>query len=99
MVRPAREYPQLGGNYEVIHHTQLLAKLVEQGKLTRLTPVEEKITYHDPCFLGRHNKVFTPPRQIIEHVPRYHGYQPSAGGRVMAAAGSSAFPAAGRATA
>ena len=65
----SREYPQLGGNYEVIHHTQLLAKLVEDGKLTPVTPVEEKITYHDPCFLGRHNKVYTPPRQIIDAVP------------------------------
>jgi Fe-S oxidoreductase/nicotinamide riboside transporter PnuC len=65
----AREYPQLGGNYEVIHHTQLLSRLVEEGKLTPVTQVEEKITYHDPCFLGRHNKVFTPPRQIIDAVP------------------------------
>jgi Fe-S oxidoreductase len=65
----AREYPQLGGNYEVIHHTQLLAKLVADGKLTPVTPVEEKLTYHDPCFLGRHNKVFTPPREIIDAVP------------------------------
>jgi Fe-S oxidoreductase len=65
----SREYPQLGGNYEVIHHTQLLARLVEEGKLTPVTPVEEKITYHDPCFLGRHNKVYTPPRSIIDAVP------------------------------
>ncbi len=65
----ANEYPQLGGNYDVIHHTQLLARLVEQGKLTPAAKVEEKITYHDPCFLGRHNKVFTPPRQIIDAVP------------------------------
>jgi Fe-S oxidoreductase len=65
----AREYPQLGGNYEVIHHTQLLARLVEEGKLKPVTAVEEKITYHDPCFLGRHNKVFTPPRQLIDAVP------------------------------
>jgi Fe-S oxidoreductase len=65
----AREYPQLGGNYEVIHHTQLLARLVAEGKLTPAGKVEEKITYHDPCFLGRHNKVYTPPREIIDAVP------------------------------
>jgi Fe-S oxidoreductase len=65
----SREYPQLGGNYEVIHHTQLLARLVADGKLTPVTAVEEKITYHDPCFLGRHNKIYTPPREIIDAVP------------------------------
>jgi Fe-S oxidoreductase len=65
----AREYPQLGGNYQVIHHTQLLSKLVADGRLTPVTPVEEKITYHDPCFLGRHNKVYSPPREIMERVP------------------------------
>jgi Fe-S oxidoreductase len=63
------EYPQLGGNYEVIHHTQLLARLVAQGRLKPAGRVEEKLTYHDPCFLGRHNKVFTPPRQILQAVP------------------------------
>jgi Fe-S oxidoreductase len=65
----SREYPQLGGNYEVIHHTQLLARLVEDGRLTPVSPVEEKITYHDPCFLGRHNQVYSPPRAIIDAVP------------------------------
>jgi Fe-S oxidoreductase len=65
----SREYPQLGGNYEVIHHTQLLAKLVEEGTIKPAERVEEKLTYHDPCFLGRHNKVFTPPRQILDAVP------------------------------
>src|SRR6516162_229196 len=65
----ANEYPQLGGNYEVIHHTQLLARLVAEGKLEPVTPVAEKITYHDPCFLGRHNKVFSPPREIMQRVP------------------------------
>jgi Fe-S oxidoreductase len=65
----SREYPQLGGNYEVIHHTQLLARLVEQGKLTPTERIDEKLTYHDPCFLGRHNKIFTPPREILEAVP------------------------------
>jgi Fe-S oxidoreductase len=65
----SREYPQLGGNYEVIHHTQLLARLVEEGKLIPVNTVDEKITYHDPCFLGRHNKIYTPPRAIIDAVP------------------------------
>ena len=65
----ANEYPELGGNYQVIHHTQLLAKLVEEGKIKPVERVEEKLTYHDPCFLGRHNKVFTPPRQILDAVP------------------------------
>jgi Fe-S oxidoreductase len=65
----AREYPQFGGSYEVIHHTQLLARLVAEGRLKPVGRVEEKLTYHDPCFLGRHNKVFSPPREILEAVP------------------------------
>ena len=65
----ANEYPQLGGKYEVIHHTQLLAQLVADGRLTPVTPIDEKITYHDPCFLGRHNRIFTAPREIMENVP------------------------------
>lgn len=65
----ANEYPQLGGDYEVVHHTQLLAHLVEEGKLTPVTPIEENITYHDPCFLGRHNKVYKQPRDIMATVP------------------------------
>jgi Fe-S oxidoreductase len=65
----AKEYPQLGGTYEVIHHTQLLARLVNEGRLVPAAPVEERITYHDPCYLGRHNKVYTPPREIMATVP------------------------------
>ncbi|MBS2533527.1 (Fe-S)-binding protein [Catenulispora sp. NF23] len=65
----ANEYPQLGGEYEVIHHTQLLDTLVSEGKLTPVTPIDQNITYHDPCYLGRHNKVYTPPREIIAKVP------------------------------
>ncbi|WP_405796445.1 heterodisulfide reductase-related iron-sulfur binding cluster [Streptomyces sp. NBC_01506] len=63
------EYPQLGGDYEVIHHTQLLQHLIDEGKLVPVTPVEGLITYHDPCYLGRHNKIYTPPREIMTAVP------------------------------
>ncbi|MGA4850179.1 (Fe-S)-binding protein [Streptomyces sp. G5(2025)] len=65
----ANEYPQLGGEFEVIHHTQLLQHLIDEGKLIPVTPVEGLITYHDPCYLGRHNKVYTPPREIMSAVP------------------------------
>lgn len=65
----ANEYPQLGGEFEVIHHTQLLQHLIDEGRLVPVTPVEGLITYHDPCYLGRHNKVYTPPREIMSAVP------------------------------
>ncbi|MGA9493340.1 MAG: heterodisulfide reductase-related iron-sulfur binding cluster, partial [Mycobacterium sp.] len=60
-----REYKQLGANYSVLHHTQLLNRLVRDKKLVPVSPVSEDITYHDPCFLGRHNKVYEAPRELI----------------------------------
>jgi Fe-S oxidoreductase len=60
-----REYPQLGGNYTVLHHTQLLNRLIRDKKLVPVSPVSQDITYHDPCYLGRHNKVYDAPRELI----------------------------------
>lgn len=63
------EYPELGGNYDVIHHTQLIQELINQGKLTLKggdTFKGKKITFHDPCYLGRANDVYEAPRSLIE---------------------------------
>ena len=65
----ANEYPQLGGHYEVVHHTQLLARLVADGEIRPVLPVDATITYHDACYLGRHNRVFAPPRDILDAIP------------------------------
>jgi Fe-S oxidoreductase/TM2 domain-containing membrane protein YozV len=64
----SKEYPSLGGNFEVVHHSQLLGRLVAEGRL-QPKRLDAKVTYHDPCYLGRHNRIFDPPRSIIESVP------------------------------
>ncbi|MGQ0551505.1 MAG: heterodisulfide reductase-related iron-sulfur binding cluster [Armatimonadota bacterium] len=63
------EYPQFGGRYEVWHHTQLLARLVEEGRIAPTTPMTESLTFHDPCYLGRHNGEYEAPRRVLAAIP------------------------------
>jgi len=60
------EYPQYGGMFEVYHHSEYLARLVDEGKLKPLSQLKEKITFHDPCYLGRQNGVYDAPRQLVQ---------------------------------
>ena len=65
----AKEYPQFGGNFEVIHHSELLDDLVSSGRLQPTKEMALKVAYHDPCYLARHNDVIDEPRHIVDSIP------------------------------
>lgn len=63
------EYPEFGGNYEVVHHTDYLAELIATGKLKPEAPVDAAVVYHDSCYLGRYNGIYDSPRDLLKSIP------------------------------
>ncbi len=65
------EYPQMGGNYEVVHHSEFIEQLVQQGKIKLKKSLQGTLTYHDPCYLGRYNNIFDQPRNLLNSISNH----------------------------
>lgn len=63
------EYPQFGGDFEVVHHTDFIHELIQEGKIKPVRPLPQKVAYHDSCYLGRYNDVYDSPREILKSIP------------------------------